>query len=232
MQPAVLEVGSRNPFDELQHTQTLKLTNKSASTSHTIHSVSALGPIFNLTPFYQVASTNCVGILAPGAQCEVQIVQSPPLQAPPPLSAAGSLTIVDSDSSSPQVVALRASILPELRLSPASLNFGAQAVGTTSATKVVTVNYDVDRSGVSLLPMSITSEFSLVSTGSNPCGLSPSFEPGQSCTVGVTFTPQHAGTISGAVSFTMYPECDPQAVEIDHKPCPNAQVINLTGTGK
>lgn len=231
LQPAVLNFGPKNPFDFAQHTRTVTLTNTSASTSLTVHSVSALGPIFNQTPFYQVASTNCVGILAPGAQCDVQIIQSPPSEGFAPMNGAGSLMIVDSDRSSPQVVPLAASILPELRFSPASLNFAAQAVGTTSATKVVTVNYDVDRSGVSLRPLSITSEFSLVSAGSNPCGLSPSFDPGQSCTLGVIFTPQRAGSVSGAVSFTMYPECDPQRT-FEHKPCLNAQVINLTGIGK
>jgi hypothetical protein len=231
LQPATLNFGPKNPFDIFQHTQTVTLTNTSANTSLTVHSVSTLGPIYNLTPFYQVASTNCIGILAPGAQCNVQIVQSPASNAVPPVGAAGSLTIVDSDTSSPNVVPLTANILPELRFTPAALSFPAQAVGTTSAVKTVTVSYDVDHTGLSLLPLSITSEFSLVSAGANPCGSSPNFVPGQTCTVGVTFTPQHAESISGAVTFNMYPECEPQII-LDHQPCPNAQVINLSGTGK
>jgi Abnormal spindle-like microcephaly-assoc'd, ASPM-SPD-2-Hydin len=232
LQPAVLNFGPKSPFDEFQHTQTVQLMNISANRSLTIHSVTALGPIYNLVPFYQIASTDCVGILAPGAQCSIQVVQSTASTAFPPLNAAGSLTIVDSDNSGPNVVPLAASILPELQFSPVSLSFPAQAVGTTSTAKIVTVSYDVDRTGVSLRPMSITSEFNLVPAGTNPCGLSPGFNPRQSCTVGVTFTPKHAGVISGAVSFTMYPECDPQRTILEHQPCPNAQVINLLGTGK
>jgi hypothetical protein len=48
------------------------------------------------------------------------------------VNAAGSLTIVDSDNSIPNVVPLTASILPELRFTPGPLNFSPQAVGTTS----------------------------------------------------------------------------------------------------
>ena len=231
-QPAALNFGPKNPFDESQHSQTVQLTNTSADSSLTIHSVTALGPIYDLIAFYQIASTDCVGILAPGAQCSIKVVQSPPSNAFPAVNAPGSLTILHSDNSSPNAVPLTASILPELRFAPASLTFTPQAVGTTSAAKTVTVSYDVDRTGLSLLPMSITSEFNLVPAGTNPCGLSPAFNPGQSCTVGVTFTPRHAGAISGAVSFTMYPECDPQRTILEHQPCPDAQVINLFGTGK
>ena len=231
MHPAVLNFGPKNPFDAFQHTQMVQLTNTSTNGSLTIHSVTAQGPIYNLVAFYRIASTDCVGILAPGAQCSIQVVQSPASTAVPPLNAAGSLTIVDSDNSSPNVVPLTGNILPELRFTPASLNFPPQAVGTSSLVKIVTVSYDVDRTGVALLPIAVSSEFNLVAAGANPCGLSPGFEPGQSCTVGVTFAPQHVGPIQGAVTFNMYPECDPQRI-FEHQPCPNAQVINLLGTGK
>jgi len=49
--------------------------------------------------------------------------------------------------------------------------------------------------------------------------------------VGVTFTPNRIGSIEGAVTFTLYPQCDPQTVLVLHEPCSTAQVINLTGTG-
>jgi hypothetical protein len=90
----------------------------------------------------------------------------------------------------------------------------------------------MDLSGISLIPLSVSGDFNIVSAGTNPCGLSPGFNPGASCTLGVTFTPNKVGSISGAVTFTMYPECDPESVIIQHKACVNAQVINLTGTGK
>ena len=231
LQPAALNFGVKTPFDLSQHTQTVKLTNTSASTSLTVQHVSALGPIHNGTVFYQIGSTDCPGMLAPGAQCSIHVVQSPATNAFAPESAAGSVIIADSDSSSPNVVPLTASIQPELQFSSASLNFPAQAVGTTSAAKIVVVSNRMDGSGISLIPLSVSGDFNVVSAGANPCGLSPGFNPRASCTLGVTFAPHNAEAISGAITFTMYPECDPQSVIIDHKPCPNAQVINLTGTG-
>ena len=232
LQPAALNFGVKTPFDGFQHTRTVKLTNTSTTTSLTIQNVSALGPINNGTAFYQIASTDCPGMLAPGAQCSIKVVQSPATNAFAPENAAGSVMIVDSDSSSPNVIPLAASIQPELQFKPASLTFATQAVGTTSATKIVVVTNGMDTSGLALIPLSVSGEFNMVSAGANPCGLSPGFNPGESCTLGVTFAPQHAGTISGAITFTMYPECQPEDVIIHHKPCANAQVINLTGTGK
>ena len=231
LQPVSLSFGVKTALDIFQHTRAVKLTNTSSNTSLTIHGVSVAGPIYNLTPMYQVASTNCAGILAPGAQCEVRVKQNPPDNAFAPQSAAGSLTISDGDNSSPDVVPLSTSIRPELGFTPATVTFPAQPVGTTSAPKIVVVSYNPDRDGLSLAPMTVTSGFNLVPAGARPCGLEPSFNAGQSCTVGVTFTPPHTGTINGAVTFTMYPECDPQSVAIDHLPCPQAQVINLSGTG-
>ena len=231
LQPTALNFAVKTPFDLSQRTRTVKLTNTSANTSLSVQNVSISGPIYNGTAFYQIASTDCPGMLAPGAQCSIQVVQSPATNAFAPQSAAGSLMIVDSDSSSPDVIPLATRILPELQFTPATLNFPEQLVGTTSATKVVTVTNRMDLSGLSLIPLNISGDFNIVSAGTNPCGLKPAFNPGTSCTLGVTFAPSKSGSISGAVTFTMYPECDPESVIIQHKACPNAQVINLTGTG-
>ena len=232
LQPTVLNFGVKTPLDLSQHTQTVKLTNTSANTSLSVQNVSTSGPIYNGIAFYQIASTDCRGMLAPGGECTIKVVQSPATNAFAPQSAAGSLMIVDSDSSSPDVIPLATRILPELQFTPATLNFPGQTVGTTSATKVVTVTNRMDLSGISLIPLSVSGDFNIVSAGTNPCGLSPGFNPGASCTLGVTFAPNKSGSISGAVTFTMYPECDPESVIIQHKACANAQVINLSGTGK
>jgi hypothetical protein len=231
LQPAALNFAAKTPLDLSQRTQTVKLTNTSASTSLTVQNVSTLGPIYNGTEFYQIASTDCRGMLAPGGECNIKVVQNPATNGFAPANAAGSLMIVDSDGSSPNVIPLATRIQPELQFSPASLNFTTQAVGTTSAAKVVTVTNRMDLSGISLLPLSVSGDFNIVSAGTNPCSLKPAFNPGTSCTLGVTFAPNKAGAISGAISFTMYPECDPESVIIQHKACANAQVINLTGTG-
>lgn len=232
VQPSSLSFGAKTPVDALSHSLTLKVTNSSANTSLTVQSISAVGPIFNQVTFYQIGSTDCVGMLAPGGECTIQVMQNPAISGTAPASASGLVVIVDSDSTSPKVVPLSASILPEAQFTPASITFPAQAVGTTSTAKIVEVSSNIDQTGLSLIPLTASGDFTVVSAGKNPCGLSPGFGPGVSCTLGVTFRPHQAGVVDGTITFTLYPECQPQAVIIDHQPCPEAQVINLSGTGR
>jgi hypothetical protein len=148
------------------------------------------------------------------------------------MKASGAVTIVDSDVTSPQVISLSANVSPEVMFTPSQLQFDLQAVGTTSAPKVITVSNNLDLSGVSLLPLTVSGDFSAVPAGTKPCGNKPGLDAGDSCTLGITFTPNRVGVINGALTLTLYPECDPEAVLILHQPCPNAQVIGLVGTGK
>ena len=232
LQPAALAFGKKTPFDLFTTTRTVKLTNISSTASLTVQGISAAGPISTGSSFYRISSTNCGGILPPGGACEIQVEQSPAIGAFVPEGAAGSLTIVDSDATSPNVISLTASVLPEVQLTPVSVSFSGQKVGTTSAVSIVQVTGLMDHSGVSLLPVSSSGDFAVVSAGTNPCGSKPAPSPGQSCTLGITFTPHKIGTVTGAVTLILYPECSPEQVVVDHLPCPNAQVINLTGTGQ
>jgi len=230
LQPASLNFGNKSGFDVSSHSKTITLTNTSSSTSLTFQNVSVNGPSSSGLPVYQIESSTCKGMLAPGAQCEivVSVANFPTLPATVP----GALTVVDSDPTSPQVVGLFANELPEVSFSLATLTFAPQKVGTTSATKIVTLTSNLDSPGVSLLPLTVSGDYAVVTAGSNPCGSIPGFSgKGAKCTLGVTFTPNHVGSIKGAVTFTLYPQCDPQTVLLLHEPCPAAQVINLTGTG-
>lgn len=229
LQPPSLNFGNKSGFDGSVHSKTVTLTNTSSSTSLTFQDVSVNGPSSDF-PVYQVESSTCQGMLAPGAQCVivVSVANFPTL----PASVPGALTIVDSDPTSPQVVGLFANELPEVSFSPATLTFAPQKVGTTSATKIVTLTSNLDSPGVSLLPLTVSGDYTVVAAGANPCGSIPGFSgKNAKCTVGVTFTPNRIGSIEGAVTFTLYPQCDPQTVLVLHEPCSTAQVINLTGTG-
>ena len=232
LQPSAVSFGITSPVNALTPTQTINLTNTSSSMSLSVQSVSVLGPISAGTPFYSIGSSNCVGMLAPGSHCSIEVVQSSNREAPDPAAAAGSVMIVDSDHASPNVVPLSASILPEVTFNPGSVTFAPQAVGTTSAPKVVLVTSNIDEAGLSLIPIAVSGGFNLVQAGTNPCGSAPGVGPGTSCTLGIAFSPRHPGTINGAVTFTLYPECDPENVVILHKACPKAQVIHLSGTGQ
>jgi uncharacterized repeat protein (TIGR03803 family) len=106
--------------------------------------------------------------------------------------------------------------LPAANVSPTSLNFGNQTVGTASAPRSVTLT----NSGTgSLLIGSITF------TGTHPadfaqtntCGASVA--PGASCTISTTFTPTNTGPRSAVLSITDNAAGSPRTV-------------SLTGSGK
>lgn len=231
IQPKQLNFGTVSSFDLTKRTKTITLTNVSPTLSLTIQSVSVTGPRPSGTPDYQIASNTCKGIIAPAGKCQITVSQQASFYFP--VNAPGAVTIVDSDVTSPQVVGLSAAVLAELTFTPSMLVFSPQTVGTTSATQIVTLSSNlVDFAGVSLAPLTVSGDFVIDgSAGSNPCGNSPAFNPGTSCTLGVSFTPNKIGSINGAVSFTMYPECDPELVA-SGKPCPQSQIFALKGTGQ
>ncbi len=102
-----------------------------------------------------------------------------------------------------------------VQLSPASVTFADQPVGTTSTAQSVTLS----NSGSALLAISsvaITGTNAGDFAQTNTCG--SSVPAGANCTISVTFTPTAAGTRAGAVTIT------------DDANSPQ-QTITLTGTG-
>src|SRR5207253_2740457 len=86
-------------------------------------------------------------------------------------------------------------IAPGAALSPASLTFAAQLVGTTSAAQTVTLT----NTGTAALSISgIATSGNYAQT--NNCGTS--LGVGSSCTINVTFTPTVAGSRTGTLSVT------------------------------
>src|SRR5439155_6146406 len=131
LRPAALNFGIKSTLDVSTHSKNVQVTNTSTNTSMTIQSVTALTPIFSGFPFYKIGSTNCIGMLAPGAPCnvKVEVVPSTGRTTLGPDSAFGSIMIVASDGASPHVVPLTATLMPEVRFTPASLNFPSQTMG-------------------------------------------------------------------------------------------------------
>jgi len=86
---------------------------------------------------------------------------------------------------------------PTLRLSPGSLTFSGQKVGTVSAPSMVTV------SNASALPLAIAIA-SVATTGdftqTNDCG--GTVQAGRSCTISVNFRPTSKGSRSGTLTVT------------------------------
>jgi hypothetical protein len=140
--------------------------------------------------FHLGKGTTCGGSLGAGASCVINVVFQP-------RSAglhAGLVTIIDSASSKPQVIELsgRGTII---KVSPTSLNFGKQKVGTKSAPQVVTAtnngNASVTYSSISIGGSDAFSEI-------NNCA-GRSIPPSGSCEVKVTFHPAKTGDLSAAL---------------------------------
>lgn len=160
-------------------------------------------------------------ILNAGLTCVVGVTFTPSVQG----AMNGSVTITDNATGGPSIQVLDlvgAGVWP-IALSPISLTFSAQTVGTTSAAKVVSVlNYS--SSVVTLSSTSASGDYSIVSGGSSPCGTTVAAAVGQtpgSCTFGVTFTPVTTGTIKGAATVV-------HNAAGNHSP----QVVSLSGTGQ
>lgn len=155
-------------------------------------------------------TNNCGASLPPGGHCTFGITFTPAQLGP----RTAALTITDNAPGSPQSVPLNGFGVtsgPNATLSPTSLTFAIQLVGTTSPAQSVTLsNY-----GTMLLNIT-----SIIASGdfsqSNTCGLS--LAPLASCTISVTFTPTQGGTRTGTVSIT------------DNAPG-SPQMVNLTGVG-
>lgn len=98
---------------------------------------------------------------------------------------------------------------PFVTLSPSSLNFGNQNVGTSSNPQNVTLSNSGE------LPLSISS---ILATGdfsqTNTCPVGGSLPAGSNCMISVTFTPTQGGTRNGSVMITDNAPKSPQSVPL------------------
>jgi len=139
-------------------------------------------------------ATNCTNTLNPGATCTANVSFKPTKNGP----ASGAISITDNAPQSPQKVTLSGTGT-SVQLAPAGLNFGNQAVGTTSVRKLITLT---NKGTVALNISGITI------TGANPgdfnqvnnCGTS--VVAGASCSIGVNFTPSATGSRSAHLSVS------------------------------
>jgi hypothetical protein len=154
-------------------------------------------------------TNNCGATVAAGASCTLSVTFAPTVAG----SETGTLTITDNASPATQTVSLTGTgvATPVVSLSPASLTFPAQAVGTCSSAQTVTL-CNKGSSALSIIGIIVSGDFSEMNT------CSASLAAGASCTLSVTFTPTAMGTRTGAVTINANTEGDPEA-------------IALTGTG-
>jgi hypothetical protein len=152
----------------------------------TISGFSINGP-FNFT-------NNCGSTLAVNASCQVFVTFTPTAV----FGASGALTASTDAQNGPIAVGLSGTGT-YLLVSPTSINFGNQAVGTSSAPAVVTLTNEGHSQVVHLSPISLSGTDRKDFTETTTCGTTLS--PGASCTVTVTFTPTAKGARSASVQI-------------------------------
>jgi len=173
--------------------QNISLTNNEASTLS--YSFAASGDFATNSP-----GTTCTGSLAPGGKCNIAVTFSPTTAG----AINGSVSITDGTAFSPQVVSLSGTgsggTTAPLTFTPASFTFANQAVGTTSAAKVITVK-NASASAITLNTIATSGDFAAAGSGATPCAAGSKLNAAASCTLSVTFSPAFGagGTINGAV---------------------------------
>jgi hypothetical protein len=149
---------------------------------------------------YAFTST-CGATLAALASCTINVTFTPLAAGSRP----GSIVIVDDAAGSPHTVPLSGSgqvaITGVPGVSPPSLDFDAQAVGTTSAAQLVIVS----NSGTGPLivgPVGVTGEFGIAEPPvATPPPCPATLAPGSSCAIGVVFRPNATNLRQGVLTI-------------------------------
>jgi len=182
--------------------QTVTVTNAGAA-SVTIKALKASAD-FTAAPG---GTTPCGGALAAHASCTFKAAFTPSVTG----MIGGSVAITVAGSAAPVIYDLSGAGTLAVSLSPASLTFAAQTVGSTSAPQTVTVT-NHQPVALTLVSLTASGSYAAASGGPSPCGASVAAMA--SCTFQVTFTPSATGTIHGAVTVTHNAAGSPQAVAV------------------
>jgi hypothetical protein len=153
-------------------------------------------------------TNNCGATVAAGASCTLSVTFTPTMVG----SETGTLTITDNGSPTTQTVSLTGTgTAPVVSLSPTSLTFPAQLLGTSSSAQSVTLS-NTGSATLGITSIAVSGDFSQTNT----CG--SSVAASASCTLSVTFTPTASGSRSGSLTIT-------------DNASPATQSVSLTGTG-
>src|SRR5262245_57831396 len=155
--------------------------------------------------------------LPAGATCTIQVVFKPAATG----EETAALSISDNAPGSPQSMPLSGTAAPPapaLKLTPANLNFGDQAVGTASTPQVITLAST--GSATLNLTSSITiggenaAEFKLVAEKTTCPVNGGQLQPGVSCVLGVSFAPAAVGAKTAQVIIVDDAEGSPHPVPL------------------
>jgi YVTN family beta-propeller protein len=186
------------PLTQTSAPKTVTLTS-SGTTNLNISSITFTG--LNSGDFAE--TDNCPASLAPGVKCTISITFTASILG----AETATLTLADSAVTSPQTVALSGTGIQPATLSPATMNFGSQAEGTTSAAKSVTLTNNLN-STVAISSIATTGDFAQT----NSCG--NSVAANSTCVISVTFTPGTVGSETGSLTVADGAASSPQSVSL------------------
>ena len=186
-------VGTTSP------SKTVTLQNYSQTSSMSVSSIVLQGGDFS-------QSNSCPSKLKAKQSCGITVTFSPTTTG----ARTGTLTMTDSDVTSPQVVNLTGTGT-SVTLSPALLNFGTRTLGAPAKVLTATLK-NQSSSGLTISGMVASGDY----TQTNTCG--GSLPAGGSCVISASFFPTVAGTRYGNVTITDSDGASPH-------------VLNLTGVG-
>jgi hypothetical protein len=203
LSPASLAFGNQS-VGSASSPQAITLTNTANATLRSL-AINIAGA--NSNDFTQ--TNTCAGTLAGGASCSITVTFKP--------SASGSRTasvqISDNAASSPQTVPLTgsgtAAGASSVTLSPASLAFGNQSVGSASSLQAISLT-NTGNATLTSLAISIAGANNIDFTQTNTCAAT--LAAGASCSITVTFKPSASGSRTASVQISDNAASSPQSV--------------------
>ena len=150
---------------------------------------------------------DCLSTLNSGQSCTINVRFAPTTTGP----RTATLVITDDANNSPQLVQMTGTgIAPSVMLQPQNLDCGTQRVGTSAAPLPVTLT----NSGTDVLNLTSIAITSGGTDYSQVHNCPPTLNPGQSCTVHVTFTPTALGSRPALLQITDDASDSPQSVPL------------------
>jgi hypothetical protein len=201
---------------QILNTSSSPLTVTLTNNGSTATSITSILP--SLTVFTQ--TNTCGTSLAAHASCTVNVTFKPNAVAP----FSGTLTFIDADSTSPQVVTITGTGIssggPTATLLPSSLNFGSVNVGSTSAamTSTLTETNPTLSLNIKSIVISGTNASDFTLSTATTCPSSGTLNALGTCIISVTFTPGASGARLATLTVT-------------DNASGGSQTIALSGTG-
>lgn len=186
---------------------------KSVTVANTGASAIKMGAItLTNTTDYAISANTCPASgsnLNAGSNCSISVTFGPKSTG----AKRGSVSIVDADPSSPQLIGLSGTGTSNVSFSPTSITFPVTAVGVSSAASKITVTNNTGVS-ITLGTTAVTTTGAFSNASSTTCTNSLVIAASGTCVINVTFKPGVVGFNLGSVSLADSDVTSPQSAQL------------------